>query len=136
MCELLAINFNQQVRISLSFRGFRHRGGRNPDGWGIVRFEGPACQVFKEPIGAQDSKLGMFLRDYESFVSKIFIAHVRFASQGSPALRNTHPFIRTFHSRKFALAHNGTVNPVVKEGELRFHPVGETDSEYLLCALL
>lgn len=137
MCELLGLNFNQPVRCSLSFRGFCHRGEKNPHGWGIARFDGRACQVFKEPIKASSSKLATFLRDYESFVSKIFIGHVRRASQGSPALRNTHPFVRAFRSREVALAHNGTLKEqVIARSELKFDPVGETDSEHLLCALL
>ncbi|MCS7306503.1 MAG: class II glutamine amidotransferase [Thermoguttaceae bacterium] len=136
MCELLGLNFNQPVRCSLSFRGFRHRAEDNPHGWGIARFEGNVCQVFKEPIKASKSKLATFLRDYESFVSKIFIGHVRRASRGNPTLQNTHPFSRTFRSREIALAHNGTLDLVMERSALKFHPVGETDSEYLLCALL
>lgn len=136
MCELLGLTFNQPVRCSLSFRGFRHRGEHNPHGWGITRFDGRACQVFKEPIKAPDSKLATFLRDYESFVSKIFIGHVRYASRGSHTLRNTHPFSRTFRCREVVLAHNGTLEKVMAESDLKFHPVGETDSEFLLCALL
>ncbi|MCD5411892.1 class II glutamine amidotransferase [Thermodesulfovibrionales bacterium] len=136
MCELFGLNFNQPIQCSLSFRGFRHRGKHNPDGWGIARFDGRDCQVFKEPIKAPNSKLATFLRDYESFVSKIFIGHVRYASRGNHTLQNTHPFSRTFRSRKVVLAHNGTLDPVIPEAALKFHPVGETDSEYLLCALL
>lgn len=134
MCELLGLNFNQPVRCSLSFRGFCHRGEHNPHGWGIARFDGQACQVFKEPIKALNSKLATFLRDYEPFVSKIFIGHVRYASRGKHTLQNTHPFVRTFRSREVALAHNGTLN--IPKARLKFHRVGETDSEYLFCALL
>lgn len=136
MCELLGLNFNKPVRCSLSFRGFQRRGEYNPHGWGVARFEGSACQVFKEPIKAPKSRLATFLRDYELFESKIFIGHVRYASRGSRALQNTHPFVRTFRSREVALAHNGTLDPVMPKSVLKFHPVGETDSEYLLCALL
>ncbi|HOJ70496.1 MAG TPA: class II glutamine amidotransferase [Syntrophorhabdaceae bacterium] len=136
MCELLGLNFNKPVRCSLSFRGFRHRGEHNPHGWGIARFDGRACQVFKEPIKSSSSKLATFLRDYELFESKIFIGHVRYASRGKHTLQNTHPFIRVFRSREVALAHNGTLDPVMAESLLKFHPVGQTDSEYLLCALL
>ncbi|MEW6110466.1 MAG: class II glutamine amidotransferase [Nitrospirota bacterium] len=136
MCELLGLNFNQPVQCSLSFRGFRHRGAYNPHGWGIARFDGRACQVFKEPAKALNSRLATFLRDYESFVSKIFIGHVRYASRGNHTFQNTHPFSRTFRSREVALAHNGTLDQVIARDALKFHPVGETDSEYLLCALL
>lgn len=109
--------------------------------WGIARFDGKACQVFKEPIKASNSKLATFLRDYEAFVSKIFIGHVRYASVGTHTLQNTHPFVRPFRSREVAFAHNGTLEQVtlkavMPSSELKFHPVGETDSEYFLCTLL
>ncbi|MCS6772193.1 MAG: class II glutamine amidotransferase [Kiritimatiellae bacterium] len=136
MCELLGLNFNLPISPSLSFRGFRHRGEENPDGWGIARFEGKACQVVKEPTCATDSGLAKFLRDYENFRSTIFIGHVRHATRGSPALVNTHPFVRTFRKREVVLAHNGHVESVMDPSALKFHPVGETDSEYLFCSLL
>ena len=136
MCELLGLAFNQSVSCSLSFRGFRHRGERNPHGWGIARFEGKACQVFKEPVRATDSKLTTFLRDYDAFESHIFIGHVRYASRGDHSLQNTHPFVRTFRYREVALAHNGTLDLHRYSSQLKFHPVGETDSELLFCALL
>ena len=136
MCELLGLNFNQPVRPSLSFRGFRTRGERNPDGWGIARFEGRACQVLKEPIRAPSSRLATFVREYKSFVSRIFIGHVRLASRGEPALENTHPFVRVFRHREVALAHNGTLGWSRVDTPLKFHAVGKTDSEQLLCSLL
>lgn len=136
MCELLGLSFNQPVRCSLSFRGFRNRGEHNPNGWGVARFEGPACQIFKEPVKAPDSTLASFLRDYEPFTSNIFIGHVRQANRGGLALKNTHPFSRTFRRRDVVLAHNGTVSDDVAPDPLRFHRVGDTDSELLFCALL
>jgi len=136
MCELLGLNFNKPVRPSMSFRRFSHHGEQNPHGWGIARYDGKACQIFKEPIKAQSSKLAAFIRDYESFVSKIFISHVRKASQGNHILQNTHPFLRAFRSCDVVLAHNGTMKPPLESSELKFLPVGETDSEYLFCALL
>lgn len=136
MCELLGLNFNKPVHPSLSFRGFRGRDKGNPDGWGIARFDGRACQVFKEPVAASQSTLAAFLGHYDPFASKIFIAHVRDASRGGRTLQNTHPFSRVFRGREIALAHNGTLDRVMDRSELKFHPVGETDSEYLFCALL
>ena len=135
MCELLGLSFNQPVGCALSFRGFRGRGVRNPDGWGVARYEGPACQVFKEPVTAVTSGLAGFVRDYAPFRSPIFIAHVRWASRGEVALQNTHPFVRTFRKREVALAHNGTLRGLATAG-LSFHPVGRTDSELLFCRLL
>jgi predicted glutamine amidotransferase len=136
MCELMGLNFNQAVRCSLSFRGFRHRGEQNPDGWGIARFEGKASQVFKEPIRATRSRLAEFVRDDEAFVSQIFIGHVRRASRGAHTLENTHPFVRVFRQREVVFAHNGTLNWSGTAGRLKFRPVGETDSERLFCELL
>ena len=139
MCELLGLCFNQPIRPQLSFRGFRHRGGCNPDGWGIARFDGKACQVFKEPFAAPDSGLAEFVRDYQLLKSKVFIGHVRRATKGEHLLRYTHPFVRTFRHREVALAHNGTVQRDdlrASRPGLKFMPVGETDSEFLFCALL
>ncbi len=136
MCELLGLCFNLPVRCSLSFRGFARRGRRNPHGWGIARFDGPACQVFKEPIQAPHSRLATFLRDYELFVSKIFIGHVRYASCGGVLLQNTHPFSRSFRRREVVFAHNGTLSRQLLPFGLKFRPIGETDSEYAFCALL
>ena len=137
MCELLGLNFKLPVSPSFSFRGFRHRSEGNPHGWGIARYEGNACQVLKEAVDAQQSKLAEFVRDYELFQSQIFIGHVRDATRGANTLSNTHPFNRVFRSCDVVLAHNGTMEslPVAQE-ELSFLPVGETDSEYLFCALL
>ena len=136
MCELLGLNFNLPVRPSFSFRGFSYRGEQNPHGWGIARYDKKACQIFKEPIKAQESKLAAFIRDYEPFLSRIFISHVRKASKGKHTLQNTHPFQRVFRSLDVVFAHNGTLEPVMDNAKLSFLPVGETDSEHLFCALL
>ena len=137
MCELLGLNFKYPVSASFSFRGFRHRSEKNPHGWGIARYEGAACQVFKEAIKAEDSRLAEFIRDYEDFQSQIFIGHIRDASQGSHTLVNTHPFVRVFRGKEIVLAHNGTLKEApLAEGELLFSKVGETDSEGILCSLL
>jgi len=137
MCELLGLNFKLPVSPSFSFRGFRHRSEGNPHGWGIARYEGKACQILKEAADAQESKLAEFVRDYELFQSKIFIGHVRDATRGGNTLSNTHPFKRVFGSSEVVLAHNGTLESLLLEyNGLSFYPVGETDSEYLFCALL
>jgi len=137
MCELLGLNFKHPVSASFSFRGFRHRSQKNADGWGIARYEGAACQVFKEAIKAEESSLAEFIRDYEAFQSQIFIGHVRDASRGAHTLANTHPFVRVFRGKEIVLAHNGTLKtPPLHDQELPYSKVGETDSEGILCALL
>lgn len=137
MCELLGLNFKYPVSASFSFRGFRHRSQKNPHGWGIARYDGAACQLFKEAVKAEDSRLAEFIRDYDGFQSRIFIGHVRDASQGSHTLVNTHPFVRVFRGKEIVLAHNGTLkNAPLDDGELLYSKVGESDSEGVLCALL
>lgn len=137
MCELLGLNFKYPVSASFSFRGFRHRSEKNPHGWGIARYDGAACQVFKEALKAEDSLLAEFVRDYEPFQSQIFIGHVRDASLGAHTLANTHPFVRVFRGQEIVLAHNGTLKtPPLEDKELCYSKVGESDSEGILCALL
>ncbi len=137
MCELLGLNFKLPVSPSFSFRGFRHRSEGNPHGWGIARYEGKACQILKEAVDAQESKLAEFVRDYDLFRSQIFVGHVRDATRGNHILENTHPFKRVFRSREVILAHNGTMEslPLEKE-DMSFLPVGATDSEQIFCAIL
>lgn len=136
MCELCGMSFNESVVPNFSFTGFQQRGNKNPHGWGIARYEGKAAQIFKEPINAARSDLAKFVSNNLSFCSKIFIAHVRITSRGARALQNTHPFTRVFRGVEVLFAHNGTVDEMMPKRELKFKPVGETDSEFMFCALL
>ncbi len=45
MCELFAMSFNQPVRPSISFNGFRRRGKQNPDGWGLALYPDKLVQT-------------------------------------------------------------------------------------------
>jgi glutamine amidotransferase len=67
------------------------------------------------------------------------MSHIRMATEGAVALRNTQPFVRELGGRMHAFAHNGHL-PAIREQqgcELgSFHPVGDTDSEYAFCVLL
>jgi predicted glutamine amidotransferase len=137
MCELLGLCFNEPVLASLSFRGFRRRGRHHPDGWGVAGYRDGAAQIFKEPTRADDSRLAALVRDYAGLKSRVIIAHVRFASAGGKSLANTHPFCREVAGSELVLAHNGTLEPHRLEPMLDglFTPVGETDSEAVLCAL-
>lgn len=135
MCELLGLCFNLPVRPDISFRGFRHRGENNPDGWGIAFFPDESAQIIKEEISAKQSKLSKFLLDYLEIEAPIFIGHVRRASTGGISRKNTHPFNRELNGTEYVFAHNGKLNH--ENLELgRFKPIGETDSETAFCYLL
>lgn len=130
------MSFNLPVRPSISFRGFRHRGKYNPHGWGIAFYPDESAQIIKEPIAAEKSSLSQFLQNYREVKSRIFVGHVRFASEGSVSYKNTHPFSRELGGKEYVFAHNGTLSDYRSLKPGRFKPVGETDSEYAFCYLL
>lgn len=136
MCELLGMAFNQPVKPTLSFRGFRHRGESNPHGWGLAYYPDESVQVIKEPIKAGRSPLYEFIKNYPEIKSKIIIAHVRYTSGTSITHKNTHPFQRELNGKEFVFAHNGTLHNYRGLETKRFIPVGETDSEYAFCHIL
>jgi glutamine amidotransferase len=132
MCELFAMNFNNDVTPRFTFKGFIRRGIVNPDGWGIACYhEGNAC-ICKEPINAAYSKLAESIREDPSVKSKVIIAHVRLSSVGKNSLKNT---LLSFvmDGRVYVFAHNGTVSNYEKLSLGGFSPLGETDSEHLFC---
>lgn len=136
MCELFGMSFNQPVRPSLSFRGFRNRGSFNPDGWGIAYYPDRAAQIIKEPVKAEESGLSSFLKDYDGLESNIFIAHVRISSVGGENFSNTHPFQRELFGKEYVFVHNGTLRGYEEFKVNRFKPVGDTDSEYAFCHIM
>jgi len=136
MCQLLGMCFSQPFTPSISFRGFRHKGESNPNGWGIAFYPDKAAQVIKEPLKAGKSILSEFIQDYPNFRSKIIIAHVRKATEGSESYMNTHPFIRELNGKEYVFIHNGSLPDYHSLPLDRFRPVGETDSEHSFCYLL
>ena len=136
MCELLGMSFNQPVKPTLSFRGFRHGGENNPHGWGLAYYPDISVQVIKEPIKASGSSLSEFIKNYQQIKSRIFISHVRYTSVGEKSHKNTHPFQRELNGRDFVFAHNGTLHNYRGLSTGRFKPVGKTDSEYVFCHII
>lgn len=133
MCELLGLAFNEPVTAGISFRGFRQRGDGNPDGWGIAWFENGRPRIRKEAASAARSTKAAAIPE-SGYASKIFIGHVRKASQGHRRHENTHPFFGELDSVPVVFAHNGTLCEL-PEPALR-KPSGETDSERAFCLLL
>lgn len=138
MCELLGMSCNVPTDITFSFHGLARRGGDcgpHADGWGLALYQGRAAHVFLECAPAANSHLAKFVREHP-IKTLLAIAHVRRKTRGKITLANTHPFTRELWGRQFVFAHNGTVKSPRKLKLGRFHPVGETDSEFAFCALL
>ena len=100
---------------------------RNPDGFGIGTFEpdGSVDVDVSERAAYEDER---FAAEARQECSTTYLAHVRFASQGSVDARNSHPF--AMDGRLFA--HNGHVEDLPDDPEL---VRGETDSERLFAMI-
>jgi glutamine amidotransferase len=149
MCRLFALRANHptHVRHSLDIgphslrrqSGCDLRGECHESGWGIGYYTNgrPECLRSVEPAAADVR--------YEALANTIrattILAHVRNASVGGVAVRNTHPF--TYG--RWLFAHNGTLVgfPNVREqlrasmpAHLRQAIGGDTDSEHAFFAVL
>src|SRR5262249_20083211 len=102
---------------------------REPDGYGIGYFDpqGRPHAIRRAKAAYEDRA---FAQEAHELRSRMFIAHIRFATTGANLERNTHPFIQS--GRLFA--HNGVVQGL-DELEARLRPEfaraieGDTDSE-------
>jgi glutamine amidotransferase len=135
MCQLLGLSSNKKVNIKLSLREFRHRGAKNPYGWGFGFYNenSQKWEIIKQPdkLSAHDAESEPIF----NFKSKLIIGHVRYATCGGASHKNTHPFCRG----EWIFAHNGTVKAIKYEKSFKlnkFWPEGDTDSEYAFCYLL
>lgn len=141
MCELLAISARLPTTIELSLDELsRHGGATGPhrDGWGLGFMQDGDALVLREPEAASDSPLLACARK-RSIRSTIVLAHIRKATQGARALRNTQPFTRELGGRAHLFAHNGMVSGIEADPRFsarRFRRIGDTDSEQAYCALL
>jgi glutamine amidotransferase len=101
---------------------------REPDGAGIGTFDAEGHpEVSKQPLAAYADHA--FAREARAVCSRTFVAHVRYASTGSLAPRNTHPF----EQRGRLFAHNGVIGDLGRLeqelGDAISLVGGETDSE-------
>jgi predicted glutamine amidotransferase len=137
----MGLSSNRRAAVSLSLAKLAEHGGPpglNGDGWGVAYYEGPDARLIKDPGPASDSDWIGFLQRHD-LRSSIVMAHIRHATMGEPAYRNTQPFGRELASRMHIFAHNGWL-PGLPEARAfrtpRFTPIGETDSEQAFCGLL
>lgn len=141
MCELLGMSSDVPATLSLSLMKLAEHGGfsgPHRDGWGVAYYEGSDVRLLKEAEAAADSELVRFVRNH-NLRSHIVVAHVRRATMGERAYRNTQPFARELAGRMHLFAHNGWLAGIFDSADFRserFFPFGETDSEQAFCVLL
>ena len=132
------MSFNVPVGARISLDLFQERGKENPDGWGLAFYEGFQLQLVKEARPAVKSPLFDFVERYPE--SRTFISHVRRSTRGTRSYANTHPFYRVVSDNKnrseYSFAHNGTLTDMSMLKISALRPIGETDSEQLMCHLL
>ena len=137
MCELFGLSANVEVGVRISFEEFFEHSRIHRDGWGVGFYKDDAAVLIKEPKIAKMSPLVKFIKEHDYVHSHIIISHIRYASHGDVAYKNTHPFVREVFGRMWVFAHNGTLNNFRERFQLRFYkPVGETDSEFAFCYIL
>ncbi|MEM0254144.1 MAG: class II glutamine amidotransferase [Candidatus Bathyarchaeia archaeon] len=136
MCELFGLSCNKPVSVSFSWRGFLARGRFNRDGWGVAFYpDGRSICLIKEPNPSVSSAMASYLKSTNFVRGKVVISHVRWASKGEVAYRNTHPFVRELFGREWVFAHNGTLTRDLPNPRF-YEPIGETDSEKAFCLIL
>ena len=139
MCRLFGLHGGER-RVSATFWLLESPGSlaaqsrTQPDGFGVGTFEEDGSpDVDKRPIRAMGDEL--FAREAREERSRTFVAHLRFASTGKPAVENTHPFEQ--QGRLFA--HNGVFWSLEElEERLGEHLAlvqGDTDSERLFALI-
>ncbi len=102
---------------------------REPDGYGIGYFDptGAPHAIRRARAAYEDHA---FAQEAHELRSRMFVAHIRFATTGANLERNTHPFIQSGR----LLAHNGVVQGLDELEEhlapqFRQAVAGDTDSE-------
>ena len=141
MCELFAMSSRQPATVNFSLDTFaRHGGGTAPhkDGWGVAYYEEGDVRCIKDTAAADGSPWVQFLEE-QGLCSTFVISHIRKATIGPTALKNTQPFCRELGGRMHVFAHNGHLPGIAKLDRFSHgshRPVGDTDSELAFCALL
>ena len=141
MCELFAMSSRYPTTVGFSLETLARRGGLDgphKDGWGVAYFEDRDVFLLRESSPAAQSGLVKFMEE-NGPRSNLVLSHIRQATQGEPALRNTQPFQRELGGRAHVFAHNGNLPGIEDKCDLesgRYTPIGDTDSEVAFCFLL
>ena len=140
MCELFAMSSHIPTSVQLSIDVLACHGStarRLGDGWGVAFHDGRDALVVREAEPAADSPWVHCLAQ-RGLGGRIVLAHLRHATQGSAALRNTQPFQRELGGRVHLFAHNGRFDGIEQHvgAGSRFRPIGGTDSEVAFCTLM
>ncbi len=145
MCELLAISSQLATHTGFSLKKLASHSYydnqqkiSNPDGWGVAYYEDNDVTLLREPQAASESKLVRFI-EKNIQPTKLLISHIRKATDGTLALKNTHPFRRELGGCMHVFAHNGDAKGIQQNPQFktqRFQPLGDTDSEHAFCHLL
>lgn len=139
MCELFALSSQLPTRVTFSLEKFSRHGastGRLADGWGLAFYDGSDVHLFREPRPAASSEWLKFILSH-AYYSQCVMSHIRQATKGSIALRNTQPFSRVLNGKRHVFCHNGKLEDIQGIIKLdQFSPIGETDSEYGFCRLM
>jgi predicted glutamine amidotransferase len=137
MCRLFGFRSNVRERVHQSLvsekNSLLRQSQEHKDGWGIAYYEQGPMPAVAHGLGPahQDPE---FERVSSLVDSHAVLAHIRLASIGEIALRNTHPFL----FGRWAFAHNGTLREFEQYREsveraiaphFRDQLRGDTDSE-------
>ena len=149
MCRLYIFHANEPTKVecpliyaqnALMAQSAEDQGGlSHTHGWGIATYDDDFPKADRRAWAAYEGE--QFERAATRIYSKTVLAHVRRATIGKPALRNTHPFLHDF----WAFAHNGTIpgfklfkDKMITEIDEAYRPsiLGETDSEHVFYFIL
>jgi len=141
MCELFAMSGRERATVNFSLSVLAEHGGKSAphaDGWGIAFYEENDVRVLRDTTCASQSKWVEFVGQ-QQLRSRLVLSHLRKATDGVIAIKNTQPFSRELGGRMHVFAHNGHVPNIRTHSRFSvksFRPIGDTDSEIAFCALL
>jgi len=128
-----------ETSVSFSLAEFSQHGGNtniHADGWGLAAYEGEIASIYREAEPAAFSQKLKFIQTHP-FKTHCVISHIRKATVGEVALRNTQPFVRHINGRSHVFAHNGDLAEIEKKTIVNGCVLeGETDSERAFCYLI